>query len=150
MLPNEWLQAGTADLFLTLEHELYVDGQAALRGKKRLRGLDRLENRAFVVRYAARVQAAGTDRRHERRTDPFVQWIGGLHIIVPVDQHRWLARCTQPLCEDDGMAACGHDLHIERAGSRDLCRQPSRGPFDIRAMPRVGADAGNGGELDQI
>ena len=148
--PDERLQAGAADLLFSFEHELDVHRQRALRRKERLRDLDRLKDRAFVVRYAAGVEAAIADRRRERRADPLLQWIGRLYVVMTVDQHGGLARRAEPLGEDNRMAAGRDDLHVERAGGCDLTCDPGRGAVNVPSMGRISADTGDGCEFDQL
>jgi len=69
---------------------------------------------------------------------------------LPVDQHGRFAGCTEPLGEDDRVPPGRDDPHIERPGGRDLRREPGRRAVDITPMGRVGADAGDGGELDEL
>ncbi len=60
------------------------------------------EQLPLVVAGAAGVDALVLVPGLERRTDPLVERIGGLHVVVAVDQHgRRIGPGTHPLAGDD-------------------------------------------------
>ena len=87
--------------------------------------------------------------RLKRGRDPFVERIGGLHVVVPVDQHGGGIASTKPFAVDDRMAF----------GLNDFCRKACRAelvPYELSCAAniglssRVGTHAGNSQELFQF
>ena len=150
VLAHERVEMPAADLLLAFEQELDVDRQAPGRGEERLGDDDRNEHRTLVVGDTTAVEPPVAQRRGPRRAGPFLERIGWLHVVVAVDQHGAMARCAQPLAVDDRMAAGRNRAHLERPGRRHLGGHPARRPVDVGAVRRVGADAGDRGELDQL
>ena len=74
-----------ADLLLAFDQHLDVDRQRSAKLQERLRRQDGDEERALVVGGAARIEALSVDRRREWRGEPFVERVGRLHVVVPVD-----------------------------------------------------------------
>ena len=84
-----------------------LTGRRAGSREERLGDLDRDQHRSLVVGHAAGVEAAVAHGRRERRALPLLQRVRRLHVVVPVHQHRRLARRAEPLGVDDGIAGGG-------------------------------------------
>ena len=86
------LEVGPADLLLALDQELDVHRQRAGRLEPGLGGLQVGEHLPLVVGGPPGVEVAVADGRLERRREPGLQRLGGLDVVVAVDQDRRLAR----------------------------------------------------------
>ena len=147
---HEILEMRAAELLLALDHQLEVDRQPACGLEIGLRRLDRNQHRPLVVRDAAGVEAVVADLWRERRAEPFLQRVGRLHVVVPVHQDGRLAGRTQPAACHDRVAGGRADLHLVEPGAAHALRHPFRRFLDVCGVGRVGADAGDAGELDQL
>ena len=144
------LQVPTADLLFALEDELHVERQRAARRKERLRDLDRNEHRSLVVGRAARVEAAVAQLWLEGLALPPLEGIGRLHVVVAVHKQGRRARCAQPFAVHHRMAAGREVAHSDGPGLPELRGHPSCGARDVVPMRRIGADARDACELDQL
>ena len=70
---------------------------------------------AFVVDRAAGVEVVVALGGLEGRSDPFVERLGGLDVVVRVAEHGGLAGGVQPVGVDERMAFGGDDLDILHA-----------------------------------
>ena len=70
------------------------------------------EHLALVVGGAAGVEVAVAHGGLERGREPGLKRLGGLHVVMPVDQQRRLAGRTQPFGVDDRVA-----LGLDQLGS---------------------------------
>ncbi len=93
-----------ADFFFAFEKHAHVQGQLAVGGQQRLQRLDLRPHLALVVDRAARVEVAVALGGLEGRREPLVERIGGLHIVVAVEEHGGLAGGVQPVGVDQRMA----------------------------------------------
>lgn len=89
------------------------------------------------------------DLRFERRRGPQVQRIDRLDIVVAVDDHRLAAGLVLVLRGDNRMAVGRVELRGE-AHAGEFRHQPLGAGFDIAGMPRVGGNAGETQEGEQI
>ena len=97
MFRHVLLDVLAAYLFLAFDQELDVDRQPAFGLHE---ALDRFEEEVglpLVVNRAAGVDVLVAYRRLERGRNPFVERVRRLHVVVPVDKKRRLARELQPL-----------------------------------------------------
>ncbi len=134
------LDARAADLFLALDDELDIHRQ-------RLRclqpGLDSLqvgEHLALVVGGPARVQIAIAHGRLKRRREPRFQRLGGLNVVMAVNQNRRLARCAFPLGVDERVFL-GFDQLGGQPHRRQVVPNHRRGPARVGVVVRLRADA---------
>jgi hypothetical protein len=88
-----------AALLLALDDEVDVQRRPAVGVEHRFVRLEEREDLPLVVHRAAGVQVRAADRRLERRGDPLVERVGGLDVVVPVDQH--VGPGTRALRPDD-------------------------------------------------
>ncbi len=147
---DEGAEMRAAALFLALDHQLEVDRQLAGGLEERFRRLDRDQHRPLVIRHAARIEAVVAHLRLERRRLPLLQRIGRLHVVVSVDQDGRRALGMQPVGGDDRVAFGRVDRHMLEAGAAHALRHPFGGFGDMLGIGRIGADAGDAGEGDQL
>jgi hypothetical protein len=76
---------------------------------------------------------------------PQVERVHRLHVVMAVDEKRWLVRaCAQPFGVDDRMPGRGHDLRALHSHRPQVIGQPLRRAGDIALVLGLGADTGNG------
>ena len=97
----------------------------------RLERLDVHEQLALVVGRPAREQLVVANRRLERRRDPQVERVDGLHVVVPVEEHRRRARRVQPVAVDDRVARRVDDPHVLEADRPQLLGRPLGAPAHV-------------------
>ena len=106
------VEVGGPGLLLALEHVAHVDGQPP-RGLQPRAGGPQVEmDLTLVVRGAAGEDPAILDPRLERRSDPQVERIDRLDVVVAVDQDRRRAVGMQPVGIDDRVARRGGHLDV--------------------------------------
>jgi hypothetical protein len=140
-------QAGAADLLLPFDQEADVERQPADLLVEGLGDLEGDEDRALVVRGAARIDASVVNRRLERRRLPVGLVPGRLHVVVPVDEDRRRPGGAQPFTEHNGVTA---RLHDPAAGERELACNPLGGCPHVGAMGGLGTHAGDPEELHEL
>src|SRR5205814_180439 len=79
-------QAFAADFLFALDNKRQVAGQLRSRLQIRLDGFEVSEVLAFVVAGAAGEEGAAFDARLERRRFPKIERLGGLHVVMAVNQ----------------------------------------------------------------
>ena len=142
VLVDERLDRLRADLLVALEEEAQVDRQppGGLHP-----GLDRLEvheQLALVVAGAARVDALVLVARLERRSDPLVERVGRLDVVVAVDEHGRRVRprhCSHSAVTIGWCARLVHRGALD-ADARQLVGDPLRRAPHLAGALRVGAD----------
>ena len=142
VLGHVGLEVDPADLFLTLDQELDVDGERPGRLEPGLGRLQVGEHLALVVGGAAGVEVAVANRRLERRREPGLQRLGRLHVVVAVDQQGRFARRTEPFGVDDGVPLGGDQLGFQPHRRQVVADEVGRSP-SVGVVIRLGADAGN-------
>ncbi len=105
-----------AHLFFAFDQELHVDRQFAVLFQQSLHGFDQDVGLAFVVGRPARVDVVVADVGLKRRRLPFVQRIGRLHVIMPVEQHDGLAWSAQPFGVHQGIPLSFDQLRLLETG----------------------------------
>jgi selenocysteine lyase/cysteine desulfurase len=81
---------------------------------------------------------------------PFLQRIGRLHVVMPIDQHGWRAGCFAPLGDHRRMPARWHDLDLGKSGLAHPLGDELRCGRNPLGKSRIGADAGNAAEGHHI
>ena len=136
-----------ADLLFTLDQKLEIDRQAAGVQHR----FDAVQNRrhlAFHVGRATRMDVVAHKRGGKGVACPQRQRIGGLHIVVPVDQHGGRGRPgARPCAKDDRMARRGHDLHLRHADRAQAVGNPGGRALNVGRVLRVGRDGGDAQEF---
>ena len=150
---QESLQIGAAHLLLALQHDSDPRRQTA---GHRMPGAECLEPQAHLALVVNR--APGNDafalrtvhhHRLERRTVPQRQWLGRLHVVMPViQQMRRIAARPRIVCQHHRMP---RGLHQPGRKPRRLqfAKRPRRRPPAIGRMGRLGTDARNGQKFPQ-
>ncbi len=98
-------------------------GSLPLAGQQRFQRLHLRPHLALVVHRAAGVDVAVAFGGLEGRREPLVQRIGRLHVVVPINQHRGLARGVQPVGIDQRVARGLNQPHVLHADALQLRRQ---------------------------
>ena len=87
-------------------------GSLLVSGQQRLQRLYLRPHLALVVHRAASVDVAIALHRLEGRGFPFIQRIGRLNVIMPVDQHGGFARSMQPVSINQRMTGGFNQPHV--------------------------------------
>ena len=103
----------------------------------------------LVVRRAAGHQLVALDRRLERRVAPQLDRVDRLHVVVPIEEDRRLARRAQPLGVDQRMAGRVDPLRLE-ARLAQLAHQELARPQDLGLVVRVRRDRGDADVVLQL
>ena len=136
-------EMGAPHLLLALDHELEVDGQALAGPQEGFRHANRDEHRSLVVRDAAAVEPVVPHLGLEGRARPVRQRIGGLHVVVAVDQHRRRVAGVQPVGVDQGVALRRQEGRVLQTRALHPGRHVARGFLDRPGIGGVGADTGD-------
>ena len=140
-----------ADFLLALGEDDDVDRQLAARREMRLERLHVEEELAFVVDRAARKDLSVADRRLERRAVPEIERLGGLHVVVAVDENRLArprrARATRRR-RSDGPSSDGP--WPSRPTLRSESRDPLGGARRVGVVLGARADARNAEEVEEL
>ena len=116
----------------------------------RLNRLDVQVKLALVVDRTAGEELAVADGRLEGRRGPQLEGLGGLHVVVAIDEDRLRAgRCTAVLGEDDRVARRGEHLGGE-ADARALGGEPLGGAARVGVVFGAGADARDAQEGEEL
>ena len=107
---------------------LRLTGRLPSRRQIRLQHLDVDEHLAFIVRCPARVDQAVALDRFERFACPAIgDFIGGLHVVMSVDQNRRRAFArAQPIRVDHRMPLGRDNFDVVRADALEFRRDPLR------------------------
>lgn len=106
------LETRRPDLFFALDDDFDVDRKPAARSQVRFDCGEMHEHLALVVDRAAAVDIAAAHFGFKRRALPKRERIDGLHVVVPVDQHRRLSRRAEPLAVGERVAAGLEQLRL--------------------------------------
>ena len=148
MLAQEFLKVGAADLLFPFDQENHVHGQGTLFTERLRHAEDVREDLALVVGSTARVDASLRDTGLERRGGPAVERVGGLDVIVAVDQDGALGRIRR--CPRQH-----HRRSLRRVnGGRQVGRgekfaQPLGAGEEVWCVFRLGRDTGEAEKLPQ-
>ena len=138
-----------AALLVALDH---VDEVAGHRPVELAAGAHRAQvdhDRRLVVGHAAPVDAAVADLGRERIRLPLGR-VGGLHVVVPVDQDRRRVRIrARERGQDDRVARGRERGHLVEARIASLLLDPLGAARDRRLGGRAGADARERDELGE-
>ena len=150
VIVDELLDRLGADLLVSLEEEAKVDRDATGCSHPRLEGLEMHEELPLVVSGAPRVHAIVLVSRLERRSNPFVEGVDRLDVVVAVDEHgRRVVAGMHPLGSHDRVMGRLMQLSTFGADAGELVHDPlCRAPDLVRAC-RIGRDALDAEELVQ-
>ncbi len=118
-----------AHFFLALDEEPHVARQLAVRLQQALDRLDEDVRLPLVIRGAAGIDVVVADLGYERRRLPFLQRVGRLHVVVPVEQQRGFPVSAEPFAVDQRVALAFDQLGFLEPGVRKLAtRKLGRAP----------------------
>gem|GEM_PF-6026521 len=146
-------QANAAAFFFALNHDGDVTRQEGVGVAVGLERLQKHHDLALVVAGSAGVELAVADRRFERPGRPALQRVGGLHVVVAVEQHP-----ASGARDHDRVGCGGDDDGVPAAGAggfdvqAQLCTEvgnPGGGAVHVGFVGRVGADAGDLEQVDE-
>ena len=126
---NELFDEFAADLFFAFQQHADVDGQLSVFGHELGEGLDLDPDLPFVVDGAAGIDVFIANGRLEGGGDPFVQRIGGLNIVVAIEEEGRLARGVEPFGVDQRVSAF---LRCRRTNSMPARRSASAAKLAAR------------------
>ena len=146
---HEDAQVLGAYFLFAFHHDFNVAGHAA-PAHHHLQGLHVHVHLAFVVAGAAGVNLVVLDNRLEGRQVPQRVGVGGLHVVVAVDEHRGQGRVDQLLAVDDGVAGGLAQLYFVEPYFFEALLQVVGGPQHVALELGVGGDGGNAKPVEQL
>lgn len=141
MLFEKRREIGRADFLLAFEKENQVDGKFAVGFKGFADTEDVSKHLTFVIRRTACPDPAIADFWRKRRRTPKLQGIGGLDIVVTVDQNGFAIRLMLVSRNNDRMSGCFMKLRNELHGGK-FPNNPIRAIPHIVPVLGIGGDAG--------
>src|SRR5690606_27797504 len=108
------------------------------------------EDAGLVVARAAPVDLAVAHLGLERRAVPQLEGLGGLDVVVTVDDHRGQARVVVQAADDDGVPRGRQDAHVGDPGALHPRGGPPGGGRHVGPPLGVGADAGDAHEVHEV
>ena len=149
VLLEEGFQIRAADLFFTFDEKDDVHRQIGVRGDGFAQTLQMSHELAFVVRRAAAVNAAIADRGIESGRFPLVERLGGLHVVVAVNQNGAATGLMLVFGQHDRMARRFAQLGGE-SDAAELADEPFRAGAHIGTLGGVRGDRGKTQAGEQI
>ena len=138
-----------ADLLFPFGDHDDIHGKLLPRGEMRLERFHVQEELAFVVHRSAREDVSVAHRRLERRRRPQLERLGGLNVVVAVDENRRRSRRISPLADDDRVAGSRIDLR-RHADLVERCLHPLGRASRVGVVIRFRADARDAEKLEQL
>src|SRR5579864_7289362 len=114
--------------------------------QKPLHGLHQDVSLSLVVRRSTGVDVVVADVWLKRRRFPFVQWIGRLHIIMPIQKDSRLSWRTQPFGVDQRIPLALDQLRLLQTSLFQLAAHELGRFLDVRLVLGKGADTRNAQE----
>ena len=139
-----------ADLLITLDDEPQVEGEPAAGAQVGFHRLEVHPHLTLVVDRAAAAELVSDDHRLEGRRRPLVQGVGGLDVVVPVDQDGGQRRVLDALRVDRRVTRGLDQLCGREAGVAGSPSEVFGAAADVAVMGRVGRDRRDPAELDQL
>ena len=144
LLDDVFVDGFAADFFFAFENHFHVDRQLAAAGlHEGFESFDFHPELAFVVDGAAGVDVVVALGGLEGRRVPFVERLGGLHVVVGVAQRGRLAGGVQPVGVDEGMSLGGDDLDVFHADAAQFVGHVVGSFLNVGLVLFEGADAGD-------
>ena len=138
-----------AGLFFAFDEDFDVAGEAAIAFDEAAEGGEEDERLAFVVAGATGVDVVVFDDGFKRRGVPEVEGVGGLDVVVAVEEKGGLAGGEEGLGVDEGVAAGGFD-DLDVGENGEFGGDPCGGAADVGGVDGVGGDAGDAEEFDEL
>ena len=107
-------------------------------------------NLALIVGSTAAEEIAVANSGLEGRRSPEIERLGGLHVIMAVEENGGLAGGFQRFRVDEWVQGGGDDFNVFETGGTEIAGDPVRASFYIRLMLALGTDAGNAQKLKQF
>ena len=98
---------------------------------------------AFIIGGAAAEKIAVANGGFEGWRGPEVERLGGLHIVVAVEEDGGLAGSFKRFGIDQRMEICRNDFDFLETSGAKIIRDPASGAFDIWFVFAFRADAGD-------
>ena len=147
---DKGLDSLAADLFFAFKEDADVDGQLAVGGEQRLQALDLRPDLALVVAGAAAVEVAVALGWLEGRRDPLVLGVGGLDVVVAVEERGGLAGGVQPVGVDQRMALGFDQPRVLEADAGQLGQDKLGGAAAIALVLGQRGDGRNAQQILQL
>ena len=132
-----------AHLFFAFNQKPDVHRQAAIALHQRFHGFNEDPNLPLVIGGAASINVVSADLGLERRRLPFVDRIGRLDIVMPVQKERGLAGRAQPFGVDQRVALPLNQFGAGNPGIPKTVAHELGGAPHISKMFRIGANTRN-------
>ena len=102
-------------LFFTLDHEFYITTQQILLCHD-LKRLDVHVHLSFIIARTTGINLAVFHGWLKGWRGPQIKRIGGLHIVMTIDQHRWFFGISDLFPKDNRMTFGLHQFHFVGTG----------------------------------
>ncbi len=142
-----------AILLLAFQQHGEAHGQLAIHRQMGAAGFQEADDLTLIVHRPAADDALAARAVHQLRVErvgvPELQRVGGLHVVMAVEQHM---RCVWPggkILRDDARMALGLGKPGGEAHVLQRVARPFRGAAAILRMGRLGADAGDAQEGEE-
>ena len=149
VLADVFVDRLTPGLLLPFDQELDVDRQAPPLGQHRRHRLEVGVGLPLVVRGAARHQLVPLHRGLERRMAPELDGIDRLHVVMPVEEDRGLARRAQPLPVHQRMAGGVDPFRLKPRRAHLVQQEVARAQHLVLVL-RIGRDRGDADVVLQL
>jgi hypothetical protein len=104
----------------------------------------------FVVARAAGIDVAIAKRGLKRRSVPFLERIGWLHVIVAIAKHGRLAGSVEPIGIDQRVARGGNDFNMFETGAAEARSNEFGGADHVGFVIGICADARDPQEVEKL
>jgi len=139
----------SAGFFFAFDEDFDVAGEAAVAFDQAAEGSEEDEGLAFVVAGTAGVDVVVFDDGFKGRRVPKVEGVGGLDVVVAVEEEGGLAGGEEGLGIDERVAAGGFD-DFDVGENGQFGGDPFGGAADVGGVGGVGGDAGDAEEFDEL
>src|SRR5215467_11512957 len=107
-------------------------------------------NLPFVVGGSAAEEIAVANGRFKGGRGPEIEWFGRLHVVMAIEEDRWLPGSFQGFGIDERMQVCRNDLHGFESGGAQVFGNPARAALDVRFVLALGANAWDAQEFIEL
>jgi len=150
VLLDECIEVAAADLLFPFDEQFDIDRKRSFDLEKRFDAFEMNVDLALIVGRSTRVEPVITNRCFKRRRSPEFERLHRLHVVVSIDEYRWLAGRAKPLSINDGMSRSGKQLDILQTDRAHVVGNPLSASMHVLHVLTVGADAGDRKELFQF
>ena len=146
---DERLEVWAADLLFALDQDFQVDGQLTSVPEHNLERFDVRIHLPFVIGAAPCDDLAIAHNRGKWVSSPLADWVNGLHVVMPVQQHRRRTHRLELFGVNHRMPGRLEDLGDE-ANPFELFVEPLSGSAHVACPFWQRADAGDRQPLEQF